>query len=66
MRWTTTATHTGALQNIAPTGKPIAVAGIGIAQIVDSRIRVSFSQVDMLGIVEQLGVVPRIREQAPP
>jgi len=66
VRWTTTGTHTGALQHIDPTGKPITVVGIGIAQIVENRIRVSHSQVDMLGIVEQLGVVPRIREQAPP
>jgi steroid delta-isomerase-like uncharacterized protein len=62
VRWTTTGTHTGELANFAPTGKRISVTGIGIAQIVGNRIRVSHSQVDLLGIVEQLGVVPRIRQ----
>jgi steroid delta-isomerase-like uncharacterized protein len=62
VRWTTTGTHRGPLQKLDPTGKSINIVGIGIAQITNSRIRVSHSQVDVLGIVEQIGAVPRIRQ----
>jgi steroid delta-isomerase-like uncharacterized protein len=62
VRWTTTGTHRGALQKFGATGKTINIAGIGIAQIANGRIRVSHSQVDVLGIVEQIGAVPRIRQ----
>lgn len=62
VRWTTTGTHRGPLQKLDPTGKQINVTGIGIAQIANGRIRVSHSQVDVLGIVEQIGAVPRIRQ----
>ena len=61
VRWTTTGTHRGALFGIAPTGKKMTVTGIGIAQIVNGRIRVSHSEVNMLGMAQQLGAVPDLR-----
>jgi steroid delta-isomerase-like uncharacterized protein len=57
VRWTTEGTHQGELFGIAPTGKRMSVTGIGIAQIVNGRIRVSHSQVDMLGLAQQLGQI---------
>jgi steroid delta-isomerase-like uncharacterized protein len=63
VRWTTEGTHRGELFGIAPTGKRMGVTGIGIAQIVGGRIRVSHSQVDMLGLTQQLGLVPEIEQR---
>jgi steroid delta-isomerase-like uncharacterized protein len=58
VRWTTEGTHEGEIFGMAPTGKRMTVTGIGIAHVVDGRIRVSHSQVDMLGLARQLGAVP--------
>jgi len=57
VRWTTTGTHKGELMGIAPTGKRIEITGIGIAQIEKSRIRFSFSQINILSLLQQIGVV---------
>ena len=61
VRWTTRGTHQRDLFNIAPTGKTMTVTGIGIAQVVDAQIKISHSEVNMLSLVQQLGVVPELR-----
>jgi predicted ester cyclase len=60
VRWTTRGTHKGMLMDIRPTEKQISVTGIGIAQIVNAQIFRSFSQVNVLRMMEQLGVVQQI------
>jgi steroid delta-isomerase-like uncharacterized protein len=58
VRWVTRGTHQRELFGIAPTGKGMAVTGIGIAQIIDGQIRISHSEVNMLSMAQQLGAVP--------
>jgi predicted ester cyclase len=58
VRWTTRGSHQRELFGTAPTGKQIDVTGIGIAQIVNGRIRVSHSEVNMLSLTQQIGAVP--------
>ncbi len=60
VRWTTRGTHKGKLMDILPTGKLIDIAGIGIAQIVNGQIFRSLSQVNVLSMMQQLGVVGQI------
>ena len=57
-RWTSRATHTGELMQIAPTGKQVVVAGIHINRVVDGKLVQSWVQFDQLGMLQQLGVVP--------
>jgi steroid delta-isomerase-like uncharacterized protein len=61
VRWTTEGTHRRELFGIAPTGKRMAITGIGIAQIIDGKIRVSHSEVNILSMVQQLGAVPKFK-----
>jgi steroid delta-isomerase-like uncharacterized protein len=56
-RWSATATHTGRLPGVAPTGKRIAVSGITIYRLSDGKIVEAWEQLDMLGMWQQLGVV---------
>jgi predicted ester cyclase len=56
-RWNATATHTGQLPGVAPTGKPIAIGGITIYRIANGKIVEAWEQLDMLGMWQQLGVV---------
>lgn len=56
-RWSATATHTGQLPGVAPTGKQIEIGGITIYRIADGRIVEAWEQLDMLGMWQQLGIV---------
>jgi predicted ester cyclase len=54
---TSTATHTGEFQGIPSTGKRITVSGIWIERIADDRIVERWGVFDMLGVMQQLGVI---------
>ena len=56
VRWTLRGTHHGDLMGIPPTGKQVAVTGIDINRIVSGRIVERWANVDMLGMMQQLGV----------
>lgn len=56
-RWTTTGTHLGAYNGVAPTGKVIHEHGIDIFQVVDGRIVAHWVELDLLGIFKQMDAV---------
>jgi predicted ester cyclase len=58
VRDTTRATHRGAFAGIPPTGKEVRVARIALFRLADGRIAEHWGQVDMLGLLQQLGAVP--------
>ncbi len=51
-------THQGELMGIAPTGRSFEASGITIIRLEDGRIAEEWEQIDMLGILQQLGVIP--------
>lgn len=57
-RWTGVVTHRGIFQGIPPTGKRISVCGINMYKIEDGRISQEWEQMDSLGMLQQLGVIP--------
>lgn len=57
-RWAIRGTHRGDLMGIPPTGKQIEVPGITIHHFVDGKIAEGWTNVDMLGMLQQLGVAP--------
>ena len=57
-RWTGSGTHTGDLVGIAPTNKRVAVDGIWMHRIAQGMIAESWNAWDMLGLLQQIGVVP--------
>lgn len=50
-------THEGEFAGIEPTGKSVEVQAINIYRIEDDRIAEMWIQVDMMGLMQQLGVV---------
>jgi steroid delta-isomerase-like uncharacterized protein len=57
-RWKARGTHRGELMGIPPTGKQGAVTGITIFRIVGGNVVECWTNVDELGMLQQLGVIP--------
>jgi steroid delta-isomerase-like uncharacterized protein len=53
-------THLGDFAGIAPTGKSVVVTSIGIDRIENGKITEGWGELDMLGMMQQLGVVPAL------
>ncbi len=57
-RFTITGIHKGEYRGIPPTGKNITFQGVNIFRIVDDKIAEIWSRLDLLGMMQQLGVIP--------
>ena len=57
-RWTSTATHKGDLAGIPATGRRISNSGIICYRVKDGKFVESWSNWDVLGMMQQLGAVP--------
>ena len=57
-RFTARGTHKGEWMGIAPTGKQFTIPGMAIHRISGGKIIENWSNIDMLGALQQLGVVP--------
>jgi predicted ester cyclase len=53
-----TGTHTGEFMGIPPTGKSIKVSYIDIWTVEGGKLKENWVQMDMLGLMQQLGVIP--------
>jgi steroid delta-isomerase-like uncharacterized protein len=57
-RWTYRGTHHGAFQGIPPTGRQVTLTGISIWRVEGGQIVESWHELDTLGLMQQLGVIP--------
>jgi len=57
-RFTARGTHKGQFMGLPPTGKPITMTGIEIFRIENGKIAELWGEANMLGLMEQLGIVP--------
>ena len=60
-----TAMHTGTFQGIPPTGKRVTVTGSWIDRVADGQIVEPWGQVDLLGTLQHLGIIPAPEESRP-
>jgi len=58
MRWTGRGTNRGEFMGIPATGKPVTVTGIDIFRVEGGAIVELWSNWDMMGMMQQLGVAP--------
>ena len=58
VRLNMSATHYGAFMGLPPTGKHVRFTGIDIIRITDGKLVERWAQTDMLGMLQQLGIVP--------
>ena len=57
VRWTSSGTHHGEFMGIPATGRSVAIAGIDIHAMRDGRMAEHWHVVDLLGLLQQLGVI---------
>jgi predicted ester cyclase len=58
IRMTWEATHTGAFGDIPASGKHIKVTSTGIDRVVNGKITEGWGELDMLGMLQQMGAIP--------
>ena len=56
-RWIASATHTGSLQGMPPTGKAVRVTGVNVMRFAEGKIVESWFNFDMLSLLQQLGPI---------
>ena len=61
-RFTLRGTHAGRYMAVPATGRRVEVAGIGIDRLAGGKLVESWINLDVLGLLLQLGVVPRLPE----
>jgi predicted ester cyclase len=61
-RWTYRAVHRGEFQGIPPTGKQVTMTGLTLLRIAGGKIVEHWVELDQLGLLQQLGVVPPAQE----
>jgi steroid delta-isomerase-like uncharacterized protein len=57
-RWRASATHIGEFQGIPPTGKAGIITGITINRLANGKVVEGWTNLDELGLMQQLGVIP--------
>ena len=57
-RYTFEGTHRGTLTGIPATGKRVGISGVSIYRIADGKMQEAWIEYDLLGMMQQLGVVP--------
>ena len=59
-RWRARGTHQGDFRSIPATGKQVEITGIAIDRVVSGKRVEGWAQLDMLGLLQQLGAIPRL------
>jgi steroid delta-isomerase-like uncharacterized protein len=57
-RWTLSGTHEGEYMGIPPTGRKVVLKGISIHRIEGGKVVENWHEMDMMGVMAQLGVAP--------
>jgi steroid delta-isomerase-like uncharacterized protein len=57
-RLTVSGTHKGEFQGIPPTNKKVSFSSTGISNIIDGKVAEDWVDVDVMGLMQQLGAIP--------
>jgi steroid delta-isomerase-like uncharacterized protein len=58
VRYTMTGTHRGNFAGVAPTNRPVVAQSMAFYRLADGKIVEERAQLDMLGVLQQMGAVP--------
>jgi steroid delta-isomerase-like uncharacterized protein len=63
-RWSMRATHQGEMLGVAATGRPVTMTGMDVARWQDGQVAEVWHIEDILGMMQQLGVIPAPEQPA--
>jgi predicted ester cyclase len=63
-RITAYGTHVGELLGVKPTGRRLTMTGVAIHRISDGRLAEHWAQIDLIGLLQRLGVVPACTQES--
>lgn len=66
VRWTAYGTHKGSLFGIPATNKPVTLKGISIYRFIDEKIVEQWTNIDSIGMLRQLEILPQLKKQDQP
>jgi predicted ester cyclase len=58
-------THRGEFQGIPPTGKEVAFSSMEFNRVVEGKVEEHWVELDLLGLMQQLGAIPEPGEPEP-
>ena len=61
-RFTARGVHNGAFMGLPPTGKPITMTGIEIFRLENGKIAELWGEANLLGLMQQLGILPPMEQ----
>jgi steroid delta-isomerase-like uncharacterized protein len=64
LRYTMKGTHRGSFAGVPPTGRAVVAQSMAFYRLVDGKIVEERAQLDMLGVLQQLGAVPGADQHA--
>lgn len=64
-RVTVRGTHSGDLMGLAPSGKPMTMAGVSVFRIGDGKIAEEWTLFDQMGMMQQIGAIPAPAQTQP-
>ncbi|HLV64908.1 MAG TPA: ester cyclase [Polyangiaceae bacterium] len=65
IRWTWTGTQTGTLRGFPASNARVTNTGIAVYRLSDGKITGSWLETDRLGVLQQIGVIPKLRPTPP-
>jgi steroid delta-isomerase-like uncharacterized protein len=65
IRFNVTSIHKGELQGIPPTGKKVSFGGMQFSIIINGKIIEIWANVDMMGLMQQIGAIPATSPSSP-
>jgi len=63
-RWSAQGTHEGVFGNVQPTGRVITLEAMDFHRLSDGKIREHWQQMDLMGILQQIGTLSQMSQQA--
>lgn len=66
IRMTWNGTHTGSFYGYPPSGQRVSVTSTGIDRLANGKVVEGWGELDMLGLYQQIGVLPRPSAGGPP
>ena len=65
VQWTATGTHRGEMMGAPASGRSVSMHGIDLSRFEGDKVAETWSEIDSLGMMQQLGLIPKLTPPPP-